>query len=376
MRRRKRSAKSRASGLPPHGEPPPPLAKFLRDAPASADPDDRDVASLEPLTRHPPNATQPRRPARRANGERAGRRARSLQERERTLQVRERTLQVRERTLMKPTRPFAARLLRSTVACLLLLASLLLLHAAAGTLALRASPQASAGAGWHVSLADKFMSGSALRVFRPGLPARLANLAAGPVRVGVQVGHLNAAEQPDELASLRFSTGADAGGRTEVEVNLAVAEALAARLTERGVHVDLLPATIPPGYAADLLLSLHADASDDPNRNGYKSAHFHPARNPAEAILKVAVDRAVLLMTGLKDDDVNVSGNMLHYYAFNHERFEHAVSRRTPALIVELGYLTNAHDARLLDDPERLAAALEAGALSYLRDINRWQGAW
>ena len=152
---------------------------------------------------------------------------------------------------------------------------------------------------------------------------------------------------------------------------LAVAQALAARLVRHGFEVDLLSATIPPGYSADLLLSIHADSSPDPDRSGYKSAHFLPARNPREAILKVAVDRAMFGATGMSDDDRNVSGNMLHYYAFNHSRYRHAVAARTPALLVELGYLSNPQDLQLLTEPDQLAAALERGVLRYLSDIAR-----
>lgn len=215
-----------------------------------------------------------------------------------------------------------------------------------------------------------------VRVFRSGAPRSAANLLKGPVRVGVQIGHLAAAEQPEELAALRYSTGAHAHGVDEVEVNSAVASALAARLATHGIEVDLLPATVPPGYRADLVLSIHADANADPSRSGYKSAHFRPARNPHEALLKVSVDRAMLLATGLPDDDRNVSGNMLHYYAFNQRRFRHAVSRSTPALLVELGYLSNRSDLRLLQQTDLLADGLERGVLSYLREVGRLEVAW
>lgn len=215
-----------------------------------------------------------------------------------------------------------------------------------------------------------------VRVFRYGAPRTVANLIKGPVRVGVQVGHLAASEQPDELAALRYSTGANAHGVDEVEVNLAVATALTVRLAARGIEVDLLPATVPPAYRADLVLSIHADANEDLGRSGYKSAHFQPARNSREALLKVSVDRAMLLATGLRDDDRNVSGNMLHYYAFNQRHFRHAVARSTPALLVELGYLSNPNDLRVLQESDRLAAGLELGVLAYLSDIGRLEATW
>lgn len=199
------------------------------------------------------------------------------------------------------------------------------------------------------------------------------NRLRGPVRIGLQVGHLDAASQPEELASLRTSTGAHAGGVDEVDINAAIVAALAARLRALGMQVDVLPATIPPGYSADAVLSVHADANLDPARQGYKSAHFTPTRNAREPLLKVEVDRAVLLRTNLLDDDRNVSGNMLEYYAFNRRRFRHAVSRRTPALLVEMGYLSNPSDRRWLERPERVASVLESGLLGYLEAVGRYQ---
>lgn len=193
----------------------------------------------------------------------------------------------------------------------------------------------------------------------------------GPTRVGIQIGHLNAAEHPEELASLRYNTGGHWGGVDEVTLNLAVAEHLKAGLEQRGIRVDLLPATVPPSYQADLVLSLHADASPDPARRGYKSAHFTDARyregrNRLESVLKQFIDQAYFYYSGLPDDDSNVSGAMLQYYAFNHRRFKHSVASSTPAVIVEMGYLSNAEDMRFLNEPVNPAYALRQGILAYL----------
>lgn len=196
------------------------------------------------------------------------------------------------------------------------------------------------------------------------------NLVLGPPRVGLQVGHLHADQHPEELAVLRWSTGASVDGLDEVDVNLAVAEALAGELELAGVRVDLLPATVPPRYRADLLISLHADSSPDPGRNGYKSAHFEPARNPREPELKRALDDTYLVGSGLADDHENVSGAMLGYYAFN-PRFRHSVHRRTPAVIVELGYISHPRDRAFLSEPDRPAALLAAGVLEYLASRGR-----
>lgn len=233
----------------------------------------------------------------------------------------------------------------------------------------RAAEPTPSAAGWSLS---RWVSDlGEVSYYRFEWLRELANRRKGPVRIGLQVGHLDAVSAPDELIALRQSTGGYAADLNEVDVNMAVATALAARLEQRGFLVDLLSTTVPPGYRADLMLSIHADASADEQRRGYKSAHFRPARNRHEALLKVAVDRAFFRATSLPDDDRNVSGNMLFYYAFNDRRFQHSVHASTPALLVELGYLSNAADREWLQRPDTLAAVLERGVVAYLTEIRR-----
>jgi hypothetical protein len=196
-------------------------------------------------------------------------------------------------------------------------------------------------------------------------------LALGPPRVGVQIGHDGVEGHPDELAHLRGNTGGDADGFSELAVNRAVAAALKGQLEAQGVAVDLLRATPPAGYHADLLLSLHADSVLDPSRRGYKSAHFSPPRSPLEPHLKAVVDAAYLTRTGLTDDSLNTTGNMRRYYAFNFRHYAHSVHPSTPSLLVELGYLSSPADAQLLRQPEHLAEALTAGVVTFLRARHR-----
>ncbi len=207
---------------------------------------------------------------------------------------------------------------------------------------------------------------------RPSAWTVVRGRIAGPPRIAIQVGHLHADEHPDELAALRVSTGATVGELREVDLNLAVAEALARRLAQVGVEVTLLPATVPPGLRADVLLAVHADASAEAGRRGYKSAHAVPTRNRREPLLKAAVDAAYLRASGLPDDHANVTGAMLDYYAFADQRLRHAAHRGTAGLIVELGYLSHPADRAWLDDPERAAAALADGLLRYLAGVDRW----
>ncbi len=196
-------------------------------------------------------------------------------------------------------------------------------------------------------------------------------LALGPPRAGVQIGHDGAGAHPDELGHLRGNTGGYADGVSELTVNRSVALALQARLEARGVAVDLLRATPPAGYHADVMLSLHADSVDDPARQGYKSAHFRPPRSSLEPRLKRMIDYRYLSATGAADDAANTTGAMNEYYAFNFRGYHHTVHPATPALLVELGYLSNAADAALLGRPEALADALAKGVTDFLRARNR-----
>lgn len=233
-------------------------------------------------------------------------------------------------------------------------------------------------AGWASLERASTLDARVAAVSRAGIPAtpgawtRATAWLRGPPTVGLQIGHLHADEHPDELAALRTSTGGRAGGLNEVDVNRAVALALAGRLAAAGVRVELLAATVPAGYAPDALIALHADASDDPSRRGYKSAHREPARNRREPWLRTLVDAAYLRTAPMPDDDSNVSGAMLDYYAFAHDRLRHAARAGTAGLIVEMGYLSHPADRAWLSDPDGPAAAIAEGVLGYLAAIDRW----
>ena len=195
--------------------------------------------------------------------------------------------------------------------------------------------------------------------------------STGPPKVGIQVGHLNTQNHPDELRNLRYNTGGQAGDVYEVDINLAVAQMLHDMLEVEGISAEVLPATVQPNYKADIFLSIHADSSPEPERRGYKSAHFRTPRNSNEPSLKGHIDKAYFYFTGLPDDDENVSGSMLEYYAFNRSKYRHAVSSKTPSLIVELGYISNPDDLRMISDPVYPAYALKMGIIDYLKEQGR-----
>jgi len=197
----------------------------------------------------------------------------------------------------------------------------------------------------------------------------------GAPTVALQIGHLHASEHPEELAVLRFSTGGRAGGMNEVDVNTSVALELAQRLRAAGVNVELVGASVPPRYSATVFLSLHADGTDDASRTGYKSAHVEPLRNRRDPWLLTTIDAAYLTASPLAHDEANISSDMLQYYAFSHERFDHTTDARTTGIIVEMGYLTNPHDRAWLSDPSQPADALFEGIMRYLAAVDRWHPA-
>src|SRR6056297_4342432 len=95
---------------------------------------------------------------------------------------------------------------------------------------------------------------------------------AGPQKVGIQVGHWQNESMPEELENLERNTGATWGGMTEASVVLVISQLIQQRLQAEGIEAELLPATVPPGYVADVFLSIHADGNVDSGINGFKFA--------------------------------------------------------------------------------------------------------
>lgn len=189
-----------------------------------------------------------------------------------------------------------------------------------------------------------------------------------PPRVGLQVGHLRSNELPEELARLRTSTGTRWGGVTEAELNLDIVNRIKPLLEAEGVIVDVLPATVPPSYAADAFLAIHADGSANTAARGWKLATPWRASEASKQLM-AAVAAAYGPATGLPEDVGGVTVNMKGYYAFNWRRHTHAISRYTPAIIVEMGFMTNAADrAVLFNQPDRVARGIAEGVLAYLRE--------
>jgi hypothetical protein len=190
----------------------------------------------------------------------------------------------------------------------------------------------------------------------------------GPAKVGLQVGHLDNDQLPDELENLRKNSGASAVGYTEAEINSVIAEKTAEILREEGIIVDILPATIPPGYWADVFLAIHADGSTNSLTSGFKIASPWRDLTGKSNQLVQTLEQTYQEITKLSKDP-NISHNMRGYYAFSWWKYKHSIHPMTTAAIIETGFLTNWSDRKLIaENPDVPAQALAEGIIKYLRN--------
>lgn len=190
----------------------------------------------------------------------------------------------------------------------------------------------------------------------------------GPPKVALQIGHLKNEEVPDELHRLRGNTGASGGGFTESEVNKTIAEETRKLLEEHNIIVELLPATVPVNYWADIFVAIHADGSEDIMKSGYKLASPRRDVTGNSRLLENTITETYGKATGLALDP-NVTRNMRGYYAFSWRRYDHAVHPMTASVILETGFLTSPSDRKIItEQPELSAKGLAEGILLYLRN--------
>lgn len=168
------------------------------------------------------------------------------------------------------------------------------------------------------------------------------------------------------------NAGAEANGVREQDVTYAVGVDLAALLRTNPFFEVRLSRNSPTeqlgssnatslaarvnaanSWGADYFISLHCNASTNTAASGnevYVYSEISPAYPLGEAIL-VGLHNA----TGLPNRGMFINPGLY-------------VLRRTamPALLVEMGYLTNVHDAQLLStDPRSFARGIYNGLLSY-----------
>lgn len=192
----------------------------------------------------------------------------------------------------------------------------------------------------------------------------------GPPKVGLQVGHYKNEEVPDELHRLRGSTGATGGGKSEWEVNFAIAEIAKQILEKEGIVVEILPATVPVDFWADVFVSIHADGNMDTSKTGFKLAAPRRDLSGKAKNLISEIEKTYGVATGLSIDP-NVTRNMRGYYAFAWWRYDHAVHPMTTSVILETGFLTSPSDQEILIGyPELSAKGLASGIINFLRSEN------
>jgi hypothetical protein len=192
----------------------------------------------------------------------------------------------------------------------------------------------------------------------------------GPTKVALQVGHLNSDQFPDELERIRGNTGASAAGYTEVFVNSYIVEETKKILEQKGILVDVIPATVPPKYYADVFVAVHADGNEDTSRSGYKTSPPWRDFSGKSGKLNEEIKKSYGEATEMAWDE-NITRNMRGYYAFSFWRYEHAVHPMTPSVILETGYLTSPQDRKIIvSQPELSAEGLADGIITFLKSEN------
>lgn len=224
-----------------------------------------------------------------------------------------------------------------------------------------------------LSSGDQQFSG-APEALRFGIFQRFPELAdwkrpEGPQRIALQAGHWKNSELPDEFKRLREEGGGTSGGgRKEWEVNLAIARETKEILEEEGFEVEILPATIPPSYWADVFVAIHADGSSDLATSGFKVASsWRDFTGKADGLVSL-LEEEYAKSTDMNLDS-NVTRNMRGYYAFSWWRYEHALHPMTTAVIIETGFLTNLHDRQMLiNTPQKPAQAIADTIVMFLTE--------
>ncbi|MDI6447507.1 N-acetylmuramoyl-L-alanine amidase family protein [Anaerobaca lacustris] len=156
-------------------------------------------------------------------------------------------------------------------------------------------------------------------------------------------------------------------GIHEKIVNYDVAQKVAAILRRRGIEVVLTRqgdvfielearAEIANRRNADLFVSLHADSAPSPSAQGFTVYVAEGASADSQRAAR-NIARA-MATTGLENRGVRPAS------------YRVLVLNRRPAVLVEMGYLSNRQEALRLQDSafqDRLAAAIATGILDYLQ---------
>jgi N-acetylmuramoyl-L-alanine amidase len=195
--------------------------------------------------------------------------------------------------------------------------------------------------------------------------------------------------------------GASAHGLREKTITLALAQGLAAQLNRLGiaalltrssdVYVSLASrVTLATAVSDAIFISLHCNYSGSPAARGVEIYRCGSKSDPTQTFVTVSdtdetIDRAEGMLAQCLADAVT---GRLHVDSRGPKIANFFVVRNVdyPAVLIECGFLTNADDAKRLNDSayrEALAGALASGILAYrslvtgegLKSVNNAAGA-
>ena len=211
----------------------------------------------------------------------------------------------------------------------------------------------------------------ALVVVAAAVPAQTR--ANRPPVVAIQAGHWQTENHADEFSWLRTSTGSEAGGVREVDLNVDIAHRIAEYLRSWGNEAYVLPSQIPPSYRADAFISIHSDGNNNKQARGFKMATYYRNWVATDTLVREMEDEYGK-QTGLPKD-YRITANMLDYYAFNTGLYEHTIAEDTPGVVVEMGFLSNAQDrAFMIQNRDLVARAIALGTARFLgaKPVTGW----
>lgn len=123
-------------------------------------------------------------------------------------------------------------------------------------------------------------------------------------------------------------------------------------------------------HDADLVVSIHANGSEDTSLRGHFAIVSEPPLNEAQAAPSIALAQA--LLDALDDGGLARSSSYADGLSYRGDLagLNHA---ERPAVILELGEMRNADDAALMSSPQgrqRYAAAIADGVLAWVADAD------
>ena len=182
-------------------------------------------------------------------------------------------------------------------------------------------------------------------------------------------------QQPPQIIRARVVIDPGHGGKdpgaqipalNEANLNLAVSRAVAKRLSERGVTVVLtrssdvfieLADRAAAGSRADLFVSIHADFNPSPEKIGHS------------ILLPQSGDQRATQAAQHIDRQMTTAGSPSHIVRMDTRGLLVLKQARCPAILVELGFLSNRTEAARLASPayqQQLAQGIADGILNYL----------